>query len=94
MDVAQELRAIIGRKVKGELAPDVTLMSAGLDSLDIIELGFDIEDRFNIQLPRSGSELMSLTFGDLCWLVEQQLASKNHIVSPDEEAGLPLSHSR
>jgi acyl carrier protein len=94
MNVGQELRAIIGRKVKGEIAPDVTFMSIGFDSLDIIELGFDIEDKFKIQLPRSGSELMSLTYGDLCWLVEQQIASKNRIAAPEEEAGLPLSQSR
>ena len=94
MDVAQELRAIIGRKVKGDIPPDRTLLQAGLDSLDVIELGFDIEDRFKIQLPRSGSEMMSLSYGDLCWLVEQQLASNSHAAAPEDEFGSTVTRLR
>ncbi len=75
MDVARELRAIIGRKVKGEIRPESTLVDAGLDSIDIIEVGFDIEDRFKIQLPQITNEMMSLTYADLCRFIEQQLAS-------------------
>jgi len=75
MDVARELRAIIGRKVKGEIAPESTLLDAGLDSIDIIEVGFDIEDRFKIQLPQITNEMMSLSYADLCRFIEQQLAS-------------------
>jgi acyl carrier protein len=75
MDVANELRGIIGRKVKGEIKPESTLVDAGLDSIDIIEVGFDIEDRFKIQLPQITNEMMSLSYADLCRFIEQQLSS-------------------
>ncbi len=76
MDVEQELQAIVRKKVKADLAADTKLMDAGLDSLDVMELAFDIEDRFKIQLPQVGAELVSFTYGDLCRLVEKQLASQ------------------
>ena len=75
MDVAKELRTIVSRKVKGEIKPESTLMDAGLDSIDIIEVGFDIEDKFKIQLPQLANEMMSLSYADLCRFVEQELAA-------------------
>jgi acyl carrier protein len=75
MDVASELRAIIGRRVKGDIRPESTLVDAGLDSIDIIEVGFDIEDRFKIQLPQITNEMISLSYADLCRFIEQHLAS-------------------
>jgi acyl carrier protein len=76
MNVERELQTIIGKKVKDHLAPDTKLMDAGLDSLDVMELAFDIEDQFNVQLPQIGTELISFTYGDLCRLVERQLEAK------------------
>src|SRR6266403_560645 len=76
MDVERELQAIVGKKVKNHLEPDTKLVDAGLDSLDVMELAFDIEDRFKVQLPQIGTELISFTYGDLCHLVEKQLAAK------------------
>ena len=35
MDVANELRSIIGRKVKGEIRPESTLMDAGLEASNV-----------------------------------------------------------
>jgi acyl carrier protein len=35
----------------GDLAATTTLENLGLDSLDIIEFMFDIEDEFNIRIP-------------------------------------------
>jgi acyl carrier protein len=76
MDVEQELQAIVGKKVKDHLEPGTKLVDAGLDSLDVMELAFDIEDRFKVQLPQVGAELISFTYGDLCNLVVKQLAAK------------------
>ena len=80
MNVEQEMQAIIGKKVKDHLEPDTKLMDAGLDSLDVMELAFDIEDRFMVQLPQIGTELISFTYGDLCRLVEKQLEAKALVV--------------
>ena len=84
MDVERELQAIIGKKVKDHLEPDTKLVDAGLDSLDVMELAFDIEDRFKVQLPQMGTELISFTYGDLCRLVEKQLAiqADNALAAP------------
>ena len=76
MNVERELQTIIGKKVKEHLDASTKLMDAGLDSLDVIELAFDIEDRFKVQLPQIGTELISFTYGDLCRLVEKQLEAK------------------
>ena len=76
MNVDEELRAIIGKKAKREYGTATTLAEAGLDSLDVIEIAFDIEDRFKVQLPQIGAELISFTYGDLCRLVEKQLQAK------------------
>jgi acyl carrier protein len=76
MDVERELQEMVGKKVKDHLEPGTKLVDAGLDSLDVMELAFDIEDRFKVQLPQIGTELISFTYGDLCRLVEKQLAAK------------------
>jgi acyl carrier protein len=76
MDVERELQEMMGKKVKDHLEPGTKLVDAGLDSLDVMELAFDIEDRFKVQLPQIGTELISFTYGDLCRLVEKQLAAK------------------
>lgn len=84
MNVERELQTLIGKKVKDHLEAGTKLMDAGLDSLDVIELAFDIEDRFKVQLPQIGTELISFTYGDLCRLVEKQLEAKAHdaLVAP------------
>jgi acyl carrier protein len=76
MDVERELQAIVAKKVKDHLELGTKLVDAGLDSLDVMELAFDIEDKFKVQLPQIGTELISFTYGDLCRLVEKQLATK------------------
>ena len=76
MDVERELQEMVGKKVKDHLEPGTKLVDAGLDSLDVMELAFDIEDKFKVQLPQIGTELVSFTYGDLCRLVEKQLAAK------------------
>lgn len=76
MNIERELQTLIGKKVKDHLEAGTKLMDAGLDSLDVIELAFDIEDRFKVQLPQIGTELISFTYGDLCRLVEKQLEAK------------------
>jgi acyl carrier protein len=78
MDIEQELQTILKKKLKGDFSATASLTDAGLDSLDIIELAFDVEDKFDIQFPQIGKEMMSLTFGDLTRLVEQQLAVKSN----------------
>jgi acyl carrier protein len=78
MSVEADLRSIIMKK-----APEGTdfslgskLVDIGLDSLDVIEIVFEIEDKYGIQLPQNDEEAASATFRDLCELVEKVVAEK------------------
>ena len=86
MNVDEELRAIIGKKAKREYGTATTLAEAGLDSLDVIEIAFDIEDRFKIQLPQAQQEMIAFTYGDLCHLVEKTIAAQSNIASSTAES--------
>ena len=74
MDIDEQLRAIIQKKAKREIDFGTTLSEAGLDSLDIIEIGFDVEDKFKVDLPQSQQEMANFTYGDLCRLIEERMS--------------------
>ena len=76
MVIEDELRAIIQKKAtSGEVAPETKLSELGLDSLDVVEIVFEIEDRFKIQLPQSAENMSSAEFKDLCRVVQEQLGA-------------------
>lgn len=57
------LQAIVSKKYKIEperVTPEATFESLGLDSLDLIELLFEVEDEFNIRVPQDGSSALRL----------------------------------
>ena len=78
MDIEQELRAIVVKKLNpdAQIENSTKLADAGLDSLDVVEIAFDVEDKFRIQLPPLASQIGEVTFQDLQRLVEEQLAAK------------------
>ena len=78
MSIESDLRAIIMKKAPEgtEFGLDSQLMDIGLDSLDVVEIVFEIEDKYRIQLPKNDEETGSATFGDLCQLVEEHVAKK------------------
>lgn len=78
MSVEAELRAIIMKKAPEgtEFGLDSKLIDIGLDSLDVVEIVFEIEDKYRIQLPQNDQDTGSATFGDLCDLVEEHVAKK------------------
>jgi acyl carrier protein len=77
MDVENELRAIIKKKAaNADISMDTKLSELGLDSLDVVEIVFDIEDKFRIQLPQSAENMSSAHFRDLCQVVTQQVAAQ------------------
>ena len=56
--VFDRLQAILAKKYSLEaerITPDATLESLGLDSLDLIELLFEVEDEFNIRIPQESA---------------------------------------
>ena len=75
MDIEEELRAIIRKKATdASLAPETKLSELGLDSLDLVEIVFEIEDKFRIQLPQNNADMGTAQFNDLVQLVRKELA--------------------
>ncbi len=81
MSVEADIRAIVKKKMTTEVefGPDSKLAEIGLDSLDFVEIVFEIEDKYKIQLPQNQEEMATATFKDLCVLVEQHVASRQQI---------------
>jgi acyl carrier protein len=85
MNLEAELKAIIQKQTggkAGEFSDHTLLAGIGLDSLDLIEIVFEIEDRFQVELPKNFEEVASFTFGDLLRLVEQLQTDKGAAQHP------------
>lgn len=57
-----------------KVTPEATLEDAGADSLDVVELEMELEDRFHIEVPDKALNVTS-TFADLVALVERLRAA-------------------
>jgi acyl carrier protein len=58
-DVATDVMAIIKKKIrvdKPEITMDDKLRDLGLESLDALELVFDIEEKFDIEIPVNAND--------------------------------------
>ena len=58
MSTFERLQALIAKKYSVDqelMTPDATIESLGLDSLDFIELLFEVEDEFKIRVPQEGN---------------------------------------
>ena len=81
--IAETLRNILTEKFsvpEEKIRPDATLDSLGLDSLDLIEVLFEVEDAFNVRVPQEGAAIKAATIQELLdtitQLVEQPAASE------------------
>ena len=81
-DVATDVMEIIKRKIrvdKPDISMDDNLRELGLESLDALELVFDIEEKFNIEIPVNANDANIggfETVGDVVKGVEKVLAEK------------------
>lgn len=79
MSTQQEVFEIISKQAKIEIStiqPESTLKDLGVASLDAIEVIFDIEEHFNINLPNEDTDFEAGTVGHLVAAVDRQLAQK------------------
>jgi acyl carrier protein len=79
MSTQQEVFEIISKQAKieiGTIKPESTLKDLGVASLDAIEVIFDIEEHFNINLPNEDTDFEAGTVGQLVEAVDRQLALK------------------
>ena len=59
------------------ITPDATLESLGLDSLDLIELLFEVEDEFHIRVPQEGGPAVKAsTLQDIVNTVDTLIAQQ------------------
>ena len=78
MDVDRELRALLDKRLKN--APSIhsgsRLADLNLDSLDFVEMLFEIEDKYDVHILQSNEQAANATFGQLCEWVENAVAAK------------------
>jgi acyl carrier protein len=78
-DVAADVIAIIRKKVPGE-KQDVKLTDKltdlGIESIDALEMIFDLEEKFGIQIPHNANSAATdfATVGDVVKAIEKLLA--------------------
>jgi acyl carrier protein len=88
MSVEQELCIILGKWTKNDavsLAPSTKLGELNIDSLDLVEVMFEIEEKFDVSLVQSHQDAREASLADLAGWIEQQLAlqqSKAAAVKP------------
>jgi acyl carrier protein len=93
VEVIDDVRTIIAKSLKipiERLTPDARLDEMGAESLDVIEIVFDLEEKFNISIPfkadegtslkvpgKNGTEDMEFsTVGDLANAVQRLIGAK------------------
>lgn len=68
------------------LRPDARINDLGVDSLALIEFSFDVEERFNVELPHNMDGVAAIreaTLQDLADTVDQIVANKDVSVSAE-----------
>jgi acyl carrier protein len=77
---ADEIVKMIERKSRhGGGAPKLSepLENLGLDSMEVVSLIFDIEEKFNIEIPINANiDIEAKTLGDLIETIDQLIAAK------------------
>jgi acyl carrier protein len=74
MSVELDLRKIFDKRRQDAPPIDMNTRLADLemDSLDLVEVLFEIEDKFGIHLAQTNAETAAASFADLCRWIEQQ----------------------
>jgi acyl carrier protein len=61
----------------GTLELSESLDKLGLDSMEVVSLTFDIEEKFDIEIPfNANADIESKTVGDIIKVVDQLIAAK------------------
>ena len=90
MSVEQELGIILEKWKKNDttpLAPSTKLGELNIDSLDLVEVMFEIEEKFDVSLMQGNQEAKSATLSDLCGWIEHQISLKEKPATLAKPAG-------
>ncbi|HEY6256195.1 MAG TPA: phosphopantetheine-binding protein [Xanthobacteraceae bacterium] len=75
--LVSEVIAARMRSVDRSVRLSDTLDSLGLESLDVLEIAFDLEQRFGVEIPfNANTKLEFDTVGDLVQAIERLIAEK------------------
>jgi acyl carrier protein len=97
LSVEQRLREILVPWVKDEaLTLDITskIEDLAIDSLDLVEVMFEIEERFDVSLAQTHQEAKTARLADVVGWIEQQLALKRNGTAELEPARQELAPAR
>jgi acyl carrier protein len=62
---------------RGPLEMSEPLDAIGLDSMEVVSLTFDIEEKFNVTIPfNANTDIHNKTVGDLIQMVDELVAAK------------------
>src|SRR5258708_28833702 len=89
MPIEDELRAILGKWNKNNeipLVPTMKLEDLNIDSLDLVEVMFEIEEKFDVSLTQGNQEARSATLSDLCGWIEHQISLKEKLATTAKPA--------
>ncbi|ACA18140.1 hypothetical protein M446_3760 [Methylobacterium sp. 4-46] len=80
-DIERILLEIVRKQARNEGADwslTTTMEEAQIDSFDLVELVFEVEDRFGVEVSFNANErpIGEMTFGDVIALIRGALASK------------------
>jgi acyl carrier protein len=73
MDVLKDVTQIISKQVgvpTDQLGPDSRLEAIGVESLDIIEIIFALETKYNVAIPFNANESTALAFETIGQIAE------------------------
>jgi acyl carrier protein len=81
-DIAKEITKMIADKATREDLPILSdpLAELGLDSLQVVELTFEIEERFDVEIPFNANfDIEAKTVADLVQTVERLITAKANL---------------
>jgi acyl carrier protein len=85
MSVEQDLRAILEKWKKDDAPPLLASTKLGelnIDSLDLVEVMFEIEEKFDVSLMQSHQEAREASFADLSGWIDQQMLLQRNRATP------------
>lgn len=65
MDIFEEVKSIIAKQVGSsaeDIQPDTKLADIGIESLDVIEIVFALEEKFDISIPFNANDSAATAF--------------------------------
>ncbi len=79
-EIRENVFAIVAthaRQDRTSLTPETTFKELRMESLDVVQMLFAIEDTFDVYVPTENQQLRSTTLGQLCDGVKALIAAKH-----------------